>query len=163
MWLQIPTAKRSFQNKSPRADCVPTLLPQREGWAHCHCRTKGDMEGTSMLETVKWVPAPSRISHKILGSLGLEGASGSSPTKAGLPRAGDTETHPGGSGMSPEMETPRPPLGACSRGSATPSRVELPVFYFITPCSVTGHHWKGSGTILCQPLELFVWIDELPS
>lgn len=43
--------------------------------------------------------------------------------------------------------------------------VKLLVFYFmaIALCSVSGHHWKGSGTILLTPIfEVLIWMNGSP-
>ena len=45
------------------------------------------------------------------------------PAKAGSPRAGCTGPCPGGSGISPEKETPQPPWAACSR-APSPSMMD---------------------------------------
>ena len=56
--------------------------------------------------------------HRIIECLVLEGTSVGHPVQppaqAGSPREGGTAPHPGGSGISPEKETPQPPWAACS-------------------------------------------------
>ena len=60
-----------------------------------------------------------RQNHRIRECQGLEGTSvghpPQPPAQAGSPRAGCTGPCPGGSGISPEKETPQPPWAACSR------------------------------------------------
>lgn len=83
--------------------------------------------------------------------------------RPGSPGAGGTGACPGGLGMSPE----RGELWALPgqlEGSATLSVHK----FFLMPsflCLVYGQcssscHWKGSGTILLAPFEIFICIDE---
>ena len=73
-----------------------------------------------------------RQNHRVPAWQVLEGPSVGHPVQppaeAGSPRAGCTAPHPGGSGISPEKETPQPPRAAWARapssseGSSSSSR-----------------------------------------
>jgi len=65
--------------------------------------------------------------HRITEQSGLEGTSVGHPVQvpaeAGSPTAGCTAPRPGGSGISPEKETPQPPWTTWARADDQPSQV----------------------------------------
>ena len=83
----------------------PSPPPQRER-----------LPGTCVSSLVSLALAPP---NRIPAWSGLEGTSVGHPVpppaQAGSPRAGCTAPHPGGSGISPEKETPQPPWAAWAR------------------------------------------------
>ena len=108
--------------------------------------------------------------HRIAECLGLEGTSvghpAQPPAEAGSPRAGCTAPRPGGSGISPEKETPQAPWAACAR-APSPSEgrsssscsagaasvcARCPLFLLLgsTEKSLAPSRWGSNKMIFCS-------------
>jgi len=92
-------------------------------------------------------PSTEPQNHRITEWSGWAGTSAGHPAQplaqAGSPRAGGTAPCPGGTGISPEKETPQAPLGSLGQGSVTLRGKK----FFL------GFSWNFLGFSLC-PLPL---------
>ena len=94
---------------------LPALRRPHAFRAQVRVRTRASVRAATQTSRAASPPNPGlgdSQNHRIPAWSGLAGPSGvtqsNSPAQAGSPRAGCTAPHPGGSGISPDKETPQP-------------------------------------------------------